>query len=51
MAANPKRTVDYFPHFVHQSRELEMLKRNWGEEKGYAYYYKTFELLGDSENH
>lgn len=51
MARPRKQTVDYFPHFVGtDSKTKFILENNWGND-GYAFWFKTLELLGRSDGH
>ena len=45
-----KNVVDYFPHFCNSGKSLFILESKYGND-GYAVCFKTFELLGRSENH
>jgi len=50
-AGRPEKTnVDYFPHFVHRSRELELIEHRHGSD-GYAAYFKLLEMVSDSKYH
>ena len=50
MARPPKRTVDYFPHFVHHKKTLFILEETFGND-GYVFWFKLLELLGASDGH
>lgn len=50
MARPEKNTVEYFPHFVVSSQNIEILEGDFGND-GYAFLFKTLELLGSKENH
>ena len=50
MARKGKNVVDYFPHFVNHGKTIYVLQKKFGND-GYAVLFKTFELLGDTENH
>ena len=45
-----KYTVDYFPHSCKHGKTLFILESKYGND-GYAVWFKTLEMLGDSENH
>lgn len=45
-----KLTVDYFPHFVADSKTKFMLENRWGND-GYAFWFKLLELLCRSDGH
>lgn len=45
-----KNTVDYFPHYCIGGKTLYIIENKYGN-NGYAVMFKTFELLGSSENH
>lgn len=45
-----KNTVDYFPHYCVAGKTRYILESKFGND-GYAVLFKTFELLGSSENH
>ena len=49
--ARPKlKTVVYFPHNCHWSKELEIFINKHGNE-GYAFYFRLLELLGITLDH
>lgn len=50
MARQSKNTVDYFPHNVHAGKTLFILENKYGND-GYAFWFKTLEMLGSTENH
>jgi len=50
MSRPKKAKVDYFPHMVHQGKTIYILEKKFGND-GYAFWFKTLELLGDTENH
>jgi len=45
-----KNTVTYFPHYCTGGKTMFILENKYGN-NGYAVLFKTFELLGKSENH
>lgn len=45
-----KQTVDYFPHYCHHGKTMVILEQKYGND-GYAFWFKTLELLGSSEGH
>lgn len=45
-----KYTVDYFPHSCKHGKTLFIMESKYGND-GYAVWFKTLEILGDSENH
>lgn len=45
-----KQTVEYFPHFVADSKTKKILQEKWGND-GYAVWFKLLELLGKSDGH
>jgi len=50
MARPSKQTVDYFPHRCMPGKTMFILEARYGD-KGYAFWYKTLELLGSTEGH
>jgi hypothetical protein len=50
MARKVKNTVDYFPHIVHSGKTIYILENKYGND-GYAFWFKTLETLGISDNH
>ena len=48
MARPTKTTVDYFPHVTQTGKTIAILEARWGND-GYAFWFKTLELLGSSE--
>ena len=48
MARPTKKTIDYFPHYVNHHSTIFILESKFGND-GYAFWFKTLELLGDSE--
>lgn len=48
MARPGKTTVDYFPHVTQTGKTMAILEARWGND-GYAFWFKTLELLGSSE--
>jgi len=45
-----KAVVEYFAHRCRHGRVIFVLESLWGND-GYAFFYKIYELLGDSEGH
>jgi len=45
-----KQTVDWFPHAINHGRTIFTLEQRYGI-KGYAFWFKLLELLGNSEGH
>ena len=45
-----RRTVDYFPHFIHHKRTMAVIEDRYGS-IGYAAWFKLLELLGDTDGH
>lgn len=45
-----KNNVDYFPHYCTHGKTMFILESKFGH-VGYAVWYKTLELLGNSDNH
>jgi hypothetical protein len=50
LARPTKQTVDYFPHFVTESKTKFMLENRYGND-GYAFWFKLLELLCRSDGH
>jgi uncharacterized phage protein (TIGR02220 family) len=50
MSRPRKAVVDYFPHYVNHGKTMFTLENRYGND-GYAFWFKTLELLGSSENH
>ena len=48
MARPSKTKVDYFPHVTQTGKTIAILEARWGND-GYAFWFKTLELLGNSE--
>ena len=48
MARPGKTKVDYFPHVTQTGKTIAILEARWGND-GYAFWFKTLELLGNSE--
>lgn len=48
MARPGKSKVDYFPHVTQTGKTIAILEARWGND-GYAFWFKTLELLGNSE--
>ncbi len=47
----PRRyDADYFPHYTHPRKNLEIIIDKYGNE-GYAFYYRLQELLGRTDYH
>jgi hypothetical protein len=45
-----KRSVEYFPHFVHQGKTLFTLEKMFGND-GYSTPFKILEILSDTNDH
>lgn len=43
-----RTTVDYFPHVTQTGKTMAILEACWGND-GYAFWFKTLELLGGTE--
>ncbi|MBT9175542.1 MAG: hypothetical protein DDT22_01222 [candidate division WS2 bacterium] len=50
MARPKKQIVDYFPHSCNHGKTMFILQNKYGND-GYAFWFKTLELLGQSEGH
>ena len=50
MARPRKQTVDWFPHSVNHGKTIFILEQQFGI-KGYAFWFKLLELLGNTEGH
>jgi len=50
MSRPAKAIVEYFSHRCRHGRVLFVMESLWGND-GYAFFYKIYELLGDSEGH
>ena len=50
MGRPKKQHIEYFPHFVLESRTVNVLQSRWKND-GYACWYKLLEILGKSEGH
>lgn len=50
MGRKEKQTVDYFPHFCKHKKTMYIIERQFGND-GYALWFKTLELLGQSDGH
>jgi len=50
MARPKKAVVDYFPHYVTHGKTMFSVEHRFGND-GYAFWFKTLELLGSSEHH
>ena len=48
MARPGKTKVDYCPHVTQTGKTIAILEARWGND-GYAFWFKTLELLGNSE--
>ena len=42
--------ADYFPHYVHASRTLKIIKSQYGD-SGYTFWFELLALLADTEDH
>lgn len=45
-----KRTVEYFPHYVTESKTKYLLEKRWGN-NGYAFWFKLLEFLCRADGH
>jgi len=45
-----KETIEYFSHYAVKPREVSILQKEFGYDKGYRVYYELMELLGRSPN-
>jgi len=45
-----KNKVDYFPHYCKHGKTLYILENQYGND-GYAFWFKTLEILGDTVGH
>lgn len=45
-----KQTVDYFPHYVSESKTKFTLENRWGND-GYAFWFKLLELICKTDGH
>lgn len=45
-----KQTVDYFPHYVSESKTKFLLESRWGND-GYAVWFKILEILCKTDGH
>ena len=45
-----KQTVDYFPHYVTESKTKFLLENRWGND-GYAVWFKILEILCKTDGH
>ena len=45
-----KATVDYFPHYVAHGKTMFTFEGKYGND-GYAFWFKTLEILGSTEQH
>ena len=45
-----KQTVDYFPHYVTDSKTKFLLENRWGND-GYAVWFKILEILCKTDGH
>lgn len=50
MARPIKTKVEYFPHFCSHGKTMFVLEQEYGND-GYAFWFKTLEILGDTEGH
>jgi len=50
MARPAKQTVDYFPHRCTSGKTMFILETRFGD-KGYSFWFKLLELLGNTEGH
>jgi hypothetical protein len=45
-----KDVVDFFPHYIARGKTIPILEKKYGND-GYAFWWKTLEILGMSEGH
>ncbi len=45
-----KETIEYFSHYAVKPREVSILQKRFGHDKGYRVYFELMELLGRSPN-
>ena len=45
-----KGTVDFFPHIVRHGKTMTIIEQRFGND-GYAVWFKTLEMLGDTDGH
>jgi len=45
-----KTTIEYFSHYAVKPREVSILQKQFGYNKGYRVYFELMELLGRSPN-
>ncbi len=45
-----KQTVDYFPHFVNDSKTIYVLEETWGND-GYSFWFRLLEMLSKTDGH
>ena len=45
-----KGTVDFFPHVVRHGKTMTIIEQRFGND-GYAVWFKTLEMLGDTDGH
>ena len=50
MSRPKKAIVDYFPHFINHKKTISILENQFGND-GYAFWFKTLEILGSTEHH
>ena len=50
MARPKKQTVDYFPHIANSGKTIFILENQFGND-GYAFWFKTLELLATTDGH
>ena len=50
MPKTKKDTVDYFPHYCHNSKFVEIIESKYGND-GYAFLFKLYEHIGNTDGH
>lgn len=50
MGRPTKQTVDYFPHFVNDSKTIYVLEETWGN-NGYSFWFRLLEMLCKTDGH
>ena len=50
MSRPVKQTVEYFPHFVNDSKTIFVLESKWGND-GYSFWFRLLEMLCRTDGH
>ena len=50
MARPPRKTVDYFPHFIGDGKKIFFIEQKYGND-GYAVWFRLLETLAKTEDH